>query len=188
MLTDLQLNFQLPLRNFDSTKVHLTADSSYIPVANYRISQDSTAKELHLATQWKEGGQYHLILDKDFAEDTTGRKLLRNDTLSFTARKTSDYGQISIRIRNIDTAQNPVLQFVQADKVVFSTPIKSGLFSQSLFLPGDYDLRILYDTNGNGKWDAGRFFEGKRQPELVKPIGQKINVKPDWENEFERSL
>ena len=84
--------------------------------------------------------------------------------------------------------ENPVLQFVQADKVVFSTPIKSGLFSQSLFLPGDYDLRILYDTNGNGKWDAGRFFEGKRQPELVKPIGQKINVKPDWENEFERSL
>lgn len=188
LLTDLRLNFELPLRKPDTTKIRLTADSNYTPVTDYRISIDSTSKELYIATRWKEGGKYHLILDKDFGEDSTGRKLLRADTLSFSARKTVDYGQISIRIRNIDTAQNPVLQFVQSEKLVFSTPIKSGVFNQALFLPGDYDLRILYDRNNNGKWDAGRFFEGKRQPELVKPIGQKINIKPNWENEFERTL
>lgn len=188
LLTDLQLSFELPLRNLDTTKIRLTADSSFTPVASYHISQDSTGKELHIITQWKEGNPYHLLLDKDFAEDSTGRKLLKADTLSFAARKTTDYGQVSIRIRNIDTAQNPVLQFVQSDKVVFAVPIKSGVFNQALFLPGDYDLRILYDTNGNGKWDAGSFFENRQQPELVKPITQKITVKPNWDNEFERGL
>ncbi len=188
LLTDLRLTFELPLRNLDTIKIRLTTDSTFTPVTDYHVTTDSTGKELRLATAWKQGASYQLILDKDFGEDSTGRKLLRADTLEFNARKTTDYGQISIRVRNIDTAQNPVLQFVQSDKVVFSAPIKSGVFNQSLFLPGDYDLRILYDTNGNGKWDAGRFFEGKRQPELVKPIAQKINVKPDWENEFERSL
>ena len=39
--------------------------------------------------------------------------------------------------------------------------------------------------NRNGKWDPGEFFGKHRQPELVKPIERKINVKGNWENEFE---
>ena len=81
-----------------------------------------------------------------------------------------------------------MLQFVQGEKVVFSTNIKSGRYVQSLFLPGDYDLRILYDRNNNGKWDPGNFFEGRLQPEIVVPITQKITIKPEWDNEFERGL
>jgi hypothetical protein len=81
-----------------------------------------------------------------------------------------------------------VLQFVQNDKVVFAVPIKSGRYLQKLFLPGDYDLRILYDRNNNGKWDPGNFFEERIQPEIAKPLAEKIVVKPDYENEFERGL
>lgn len=187
LLGDLSLSFERPLRNLDSTKLRLT-DTSFIAVPSYTITQDSTKKQIVLQTTWKEGTQYHLIIDSTFAEDTTGRKLLRSDTLDFSTRKTTDYGQLDIRIRNIDTAQNPVLQFVQGERVVSSVPIKSGRYTQALFLPGDYDLRILYDSNNNGIWDPGKFFEGKIQPEIVKPIGQKITVKPDWENEFERGL
>lgn len=188
LLTDLVLTFERPLRNFDSTKMFLSTDSSYTPVAGYTISRDTSNKEIHIKTTWKEGTPYHLIIDTTFAEDTTGRKLLRNDTLQFTTRKTTDYGTLDIRIRNTDTTQNPVLQFVQGEKVVFSTNIKSGRYVQSLFLPGDYDLRILYDRNNNGKWDPGNFFEGRLQPEIVVPITQKITIKPEWDNEFERGL
>jgi hypothetical protein len=188
LLTSLVLTFERPLRNFDSTKLKLYADTTFTPVPNYTITQDSTKKEIHLSTAWREGTQYHLIIDSTFAEDTTARKFLRSDTLDFTTRKTTDYGQLVIRIRNIDTAQNPVLQFVQNDKVVFAVPIKSGRYLQKLFLPGDYDLRILYDRNNNGKWDPGNFFEGRIQPEIAKPLAEKIVVKPDYENEFERGL
>lgn len=188
LLTDLVLTFERPLRNFDSTKLKLYTDTTFTPVTNYTITQDSTKKEIHLSTAWKQGTSYHLIIDSTFAEDTTSRKFSRSDTLDFTTRKTTDYGLLDIRIRNIDTAQNPVLQFVQNDKVVFAVPIKSGRYIQNLFLPGDYDLRILHDRNSNGKWDPGHFFEGRMQPEIVKPLTQKIVVKPDYENEFERGL
>jgi hypothetical protein len=188
LLNDLVLIFERPLRNFDSTRLVLSTDSTYTPVTNYTITQDTTFKQVHVKTTWKEGTEYHLVIDSTFAQDTTGRKFLRNDTLKFTTRKTTDYGKLDIRIRNADTARNPVLQFVQSDKVVFSVNIKSGRYIQNLFLPGDYDLRILYDRNDNGKWDPGKFFEGKKQPEIVVPITQKITVKPDWENEFERGL
>ena len=188
LLGDLILTFERPLRNFDSSKLRLTSDTSFIPVPAYTITQDSTKKQIILQTAWREGTEYHLIIDSTFAEDTTARKLSRSDTLDFSTRKTTDYGELDIRIRNIDTSQNPVLQFVQADKAVFSVPIKSGRYTQALFLPGDYDLRILYDRNNNGIWDPGNFFEGKIQPEIVRPILQKITIKPDWDNEFERGL
>ena len=188
LLGDLVLSFERPLRNFDSSKLALYTDSVFTPVPAYSISLDSTKKEIELKTSWREGITYHLILDKEFGEDSLGRKLLRNDTLNFSTRKTTDYGKLDLRIRNIDTAQNPVLQFVQNDNVVFSVPIKSGRYIQNLFSPGDYDLRILYDRNNNGKWDPGRFFENKKQPEIALPILQKITVKPDWDNEFERGL
>ena len=81
-----------------------------------------------------------------------------------------------------------MLQFVQNNKAVFSVPIKSGIYSQKLFPPGDYDLRILYDRNGNNKWDPGKFFEGRIQPEIAVPLEEKIVVKPDYPNEFERRL
>lgn len=187
LLTDLVLTTERPLRFFDTTKMALASDSAFNPVP-YTTELDSTKKNITINANWKEGTLYHVILNKDVAEDSLGRRLLKTDTISFTTLKHSDYGSVSLRIRNIDTAQNPVLQFVQNDKVVYSAPIKSGILRLPLFLPGDYDLRILYDRNNNGKWDPGQFFGTKIQPEIVQPIEQKITVKPDWDNEFERSL
>jgi hypothetical protein len=187
LLKDLVLSFPTPLKQFDSTRMALYTDSIFNR-AVFTSSLDSTRKELKIRTAWKENTAYHLVLDKDFAEDTLGRKLLKSDTLSFNTKKLTEYGQLRLRIRNIDASKNPVLLFVQNDQVVFSVPISSGSYQSNLFLPGDYELRILYDNNKNGKWDPGNFFGKKRQPELVRPITDKISVKPSWENEFERSL
>ena len=188
LLDSLVFTFERPLRTFDSTQLSLYTDSTFTPVTAYTTVLDTARKRLALHTAWTPGATYHLIVNPEFAEDTSGFTLPRRDTLSFTVRKTEDYGAIRLRIRNIDTAQNPVLQFIQNNRVVFSAPIRSGLFTQTLFPPGDYDLRILYDTNGNGVWDAGQFFGTKRQPEMARPVTEKISVKPAWDNEFERRL
>jgi hypothetical protein len=189
LLNDLALSFGAPLRNFDSTKLRLSTDSLFTPVSNYTITLDTSQKSVQIKTNWAEGRSYHLVIDSTFAEDTLARKLSKTDTLHFTTKKTTDYGELEIRIRNIDTAaKNPVLQFVQDNNVIFSVPIKSGIYSQRLFPPGDYDLRILYDSNGNNKWDPGKFFEGRLQPEIAVPLREKIVVKPDYPNEFERGL
>lgn len=186
LLDSLVFTFERPLRTFDSTQLSLYTDSTFTPVTAYTTVLDTARKRLALHTAWQPGATYHLVMNPGFAEDTLGFKLPRRDTLTFAARKVEDYGAIRLRLRNIDTARNPVLQFIQNNNVVFSAPIKSGIFTQTLFPPGDYDLRILYDTNGNGKWDPGQFFGTKRQPEITRPVTEKINVKPSWNNEFER--
>jgi hypothetical protein len=175
----------VPLRSFDSTKVSFSSDSSFTPINNFFFREDSTGKKLELNYPWKENTLYHLVLDKEFAEDTTGKKLLRTDTVTFTTKKIQDYGKLSIRFRNLDLTKNPVLIFVQNDMIKGSYPLNSPDFSQDLFLPGDYDLRMLEDANKNGKWDPGEFFGKHLQPEIVRPVSRRITVKPDYDNEFE---
>lgn len=187
LLGDLVLTFEQPLRTFDSTGIRLTQDSTFTPVAA-ATTLDTSRRRLTVDTDWKEGTAYQLILDPRFAEDSSGRKLLKTDTLSFTTRRRADYGSILIRMKNVDLAQNPVLQFIQNNNVVRSVAIPAGTFRQELFLPGDYELRVLYDRNGNGKWDPGSFFGEKRQPEIVQPVERRVNVKANWDNEFEIEL
>lgn len=185
--TDYIINFSVPLRQFDSTKVQLTTDTVFTPVA-FTAMLDSTRKQMRIKTTWIQNTAYNLILQKDFASDTAGRQLLKTDTLYFNTMKEADYGKVVIRLKNIDLTQNPVLQFVQNNQVVISVPVKDGFFSQNLFIPGDYNLRILYDKNDNGKWDPGQFFGEKRQPEIVQPVQRTITVKPAWDNEFDIAL
>jgi Bacterial Ig-like domain len=188
LLSDFTMLFEQPLRSFDSTKMRLYTDSTFTPVANYSIKKDSTGKKLVLKNDWKEKTRYHLILDKEFADDSTGKKLLKTDTLSFKSKELIEYGVLKLTFRNLDLSKNPVLLFILNSTVVKSFPLTNALFTRPIFLPGEYELRILYDANKNGKWDPGEFFGKHLQPELVKPIDRHITIKAGGENEFEIAL
>ena len=188
LLDNFTVTFDQVLRSFDSTKVQFSSDSTFSPITNYYFEKDGARKKITLHYAWKENTLYHLILDKEFAEDSTGKKLLRTDTLSFTTRKLYEYGNLNIHFRNLDLSVNPVLLFTQNGEIKRSFPLSSADFSQSIFLPGDYELRILNDANKNGKWDPGEFFGKHKQPEIVKPVERRITVKPGNENDFEIAL
>jgi len=186
LLNDFILSFEQPLRLFDSTKLQLFADSTYTPVPSYTIIKDSTSKEVRLVNAWVENSLYHLILDKDFADDSSGNKLLKTDTISFYTFNLADYGSVKMKFLNLDLSKNPVLQFVANGNVFKTFPLKSTSLEIPLFVPGDYELRMLFDDNKNGKWDPGEFFEKHIQPEIVRPFNRdKITIKNSWENEFD---
>jgi len=105
--------------------------------------------------------------------------------LKFKTKKITDYGNLRIHFRNFDSTANPVLLFVQNENVVKSFRISGPELRLTIFPPGDYELRVLYDRNKNGKWDPGQFFGKHIQPELVKPVGRKVTIKSNWENEFD---
>ncbi len=183
----LELTFNLPIRDFDSTGVRLTNDS-FQDLKQIRFEFDSTSKKLTLIHPWTADTRYHLILQKDFADDTLGEKLLKIDTIKFKTKAESDYGNLRLRFKNLDLSRHPVLLFLQGEKILLSSPIGRSLrYNNKLFEPGDYDLRILYDTNQNGIWDPGDFYK-HRQPEIVVPIRKKLSVKADWDNEVDISL
>jgi Big-like domain-containing protein len=185
LLNNLIITSDVPLRKLDTSLVHFSRDSSFTPITDYTILRDTSGKKLTFQYTWKENTLYHLIAEKEFAEDTLGRKLLKADTLNFKTKKLSEYGSLTLRFTNLDLSANPVLLFVQNDNVVKSLPLVGSKINVPIFLPGDYQLRILNDRNKNGKWDPGQFFGKHIQPEIVKPVTRRINVKPNWDNEFD---
>jgi hypothetical protein len=188
----LKIQFQIRLKTFDSTKVHFK-DGLFKDISSYVLAKDSIGKQLFIINKWLPDSPYHLILEKDFAEDSLGRKLLKTDTISFRAKKESDYGEVRIRFKNLDLSKNPVLQFLQAKEVKFHYTLTTAQFTKKLFVPGEYDLRILYDDNKNGIWDPGDYFVNHKQPEKAFPVPIRnkkkvFTVKANWENDLDITL
>ncbi|MCU0386080.1 MAG: hypothetical protein MUE38_08620 [Flavihumibacter sp.] len=180
------MNFPDSLKSFDSSKLILT-DEQLKPLA-YRLEVDSTGKLYSLFYNWPIDQGFKLIAQEGMAEDSLGKSILKTDTISFRTMKDSDYGSIRFRFPNIDTSLHPVLQLVQNDKVAFSYPIPGKELRIARFRPAEFEIRILFDENQNGKWDYGSFFGEKRQPEKVKAVGKKITIKANWDNEIDITL
>lgn len=181
------LTFGAPLKFYDSSKIRFTLDS-FENITDYRWSLDSTSKKLTLTYNWKEGTGYRLILQKDFGEDTLGGHLLKTDTINFRTKKDTDYGNLRLRFRNLDLKRHPVLLFFASDRLILSYKIGPSLrYNNKLFVPGDYQIRILYDTNQNGVWDPGDFYK-HLQPEIAVPLKNKISVRSNWDNEIDITL
>ncbi|TDW99922.1 Ig-like domain-containing domain [Dinghuibacter silviterrae] len=189
LLSPLFLQYDQPILKYDSTQLRLT-DTLYNPLPFVFLNNDTTHHKFGIDYHWHEDSAYKLIVGKTFATDTTGVTLLKGDTITFLSKRESEYGSLVLRLHNFDYARHPVLQFVQSDKIVDSIKVTGPTITRDLYHPGDYELRVLYDTNQNGTWDPGSYFGIHRQPEIVvQPKVPKIKVRGNgWENEYDVTL
>jgi hypothetical protein len=184
LLKDFIITFNKKIATFDSTKITLLGPDSNA-VSNYKIITDTSKTKFSLLYPWLENTRYRLILRKEAFVDTGGTTLAKNDTIRFSTKRDADYGSVRLRFKNLGLSKNPVLQIVQNDKVIDSIPLTQTEWSRKLFDPGEYDMRILYDRNKNGKWDPGKFSGEHIQPEIVEMIETKLSVRANWDNENE---
>jgi len=191
ILDTFRLSFATGLKTFDSTLIRFTDENFRdISLQQYRWVRDTTNRNFYLPYRWPLDTKFELILAKAFAADSAGRRLLKDDTITIRTKKDIDYGEVQIRVQNLDLSRHPMLLFVQSDKIKHAIHFNTHrTVRQSLFPPGEYELRILYDTNNNGVWDPGKFFGKDRiQPERVMTIRKKMNVKANWDNDWDTSL
>lgn len=181
--TDLIVEFNRPLKNVDQQKIFIT-DTLNNVLKDVSVRVDSTKKSVIINTKWKQNADYKLVITKDFATDTTGLSLAKTDTIRFKTKGETDYGIVKLKFLNFNKSKNPVLQFVQNNEVVSSYPLTGEIWNAPLFNPGDYELRILFDENKNGKWDPGNF-ENKKQPEKVYSLIQSFSVRENFEKEVD---
>jgi uncharacterized protein (DUF2141 family) len=186
ILSDLIIEFNKPLKDFDAQKILLT-DTLNNVYNTATVTIDSTSKKVTVKNKWLPDSAYKVIILKEIGKDSIGLELAKSDTIRFKTRSEAEYGNIKINFINFNKAQNPVLQFVKSDEVVKSYPLATSTWSAALFDPGEYDLRILYDENDNGIWDPGSY-EKKIQPEKVYSIPQKLSIRANWENERDIEL
>jgi uncharacterized protein (DUF2141 family) len=187
--TPLVLAFSVPLRTLDSTQLHLAEDTVLKPVT-FTSRLDSTRSRLILSYKWKEGTPYRLIIDKTAATDTLNQQMTKADTISFTSKKMSDYGKVFFRLKVGDSTRNAlkgdtsvrfVIQLVKDKDIKYSGTVVNSSWTKGLIIPGEYEIRVLLDENGNGKWDRGVYYHTpKKQPEKVVSFPEKKNIKANW--------
>lgn len=185
LLSNLEVVFSKSLKNFETQKIIL-ADTLNNADGGAIIRIDSSRKRITVIKSWKENESYKLIIPKALA-DSAGNALTKSDTIRFRTRKENDYGSVTINFTNMGKIKNPVLVLIGSTGISYF-PITSAQWTRKLFIPGEYEIRILSDENKNNIWDPGSFAQ-KRQPEKVISVPKKISVRGGgWENEFDVSL
>lgn len=186
LLSPFELLFNNPLKKFDGANLILR-DSNYKPIQSGTWVIDSTRTKISVAVKWQEAGVYRLIMDTTAITDSANNRLAKADTIRFFAKQQSDYGNVVLRFSNLDLGKHPILQFVQGEEIKNSYPLTRMEWSNKFINPGEYELRILYDSNQNGKWDTGDYSK-KLQPEKAVTLKEKLAIRANWDNERDIKL
>ena len=67
------------------------------------------------------------------------------------------------------------------DQMIYQQPLdSSGQCEFTAIKPGVYDIRLLFDTNKNGRYDTGSFLN-RIEPERILYLNESIEIRANWE-------
>jgi len=173
-----------PAQGIHADKLFLSYDSAGTTVeAPLTLTADSGGMSYELHTPWQEDAVYALRLQKGFAQDSNGADLMPG-RYNFRTKRDEDYGKLRVHLPGKFYGPKHVLQVVNEHDTVYQQPVLDTMVSLLRLPPGVYTLRVIGDENENGRWDVGDLFL-RRQPELVTPYNQLINLKAGWEQQVD---
>jgi len=168
-LTDrLQFIASQPIENTDPSKIILLEqfDTLKKPV-EYTFTRDSiNVRKAWMDWKLKEDTKYFLTIDSMAFASIYG---VFNDStgMSFSSQKEDYYSILEITFDSIPCPL--VIQVLKGDKedMVKQVTLTEGNVATIDFLkPDKYKIKLIFDRNGNGKWDTGNYLQ-KIQPEKV---------------------
>lgn len=183
---ELILTFGYPLLAIDTSAIKLYENDT-IPVKAIYSFVDSVERKIKFKNKWKKSTSYSLILDDSAFVDIHDHK---NDSLviKFSSKSPEDYGNLFINMVLPNTDLNHVIQLISGETIVQEAQInKSERVSFTYLIPGKYKLKLIDDTNSNGKWDTGDYMY-KIQPEIVHFFPAEINIRANWDIEEDWKL
>jgi uncharacterized protein (DUF2141 family) len=182
---------QGPVKNqFDESKMTLTEDTGKVNLFKHGRFRWKEADRNALTQEWrdttgglKESRKYHLLVLPGAYKDLFG---FTNDTLrmDFKTQEIRNYGTMKLHL-HIAQGKYIVQLLDDKDAVMRETVIANGEDVYYEYLqPGTYRLRLIYDTNGNGKWDTGHLLQ-HRQPEATLYNIQPVTIRGNWDQELD---
>ncbi len=173
-----ELTSSIPLTKFDKSKMMLVNKDSV--AVDFTTDYDEFNQKL--AFKWtKEPEQkYKITLLPGALTDFYEKS---NDTLQYklNTKETADYGNLTMKLENLKSYPVIVQLTDNKGKIVDSEYVESEpIATFNLIQPGTFIVRIIYDVNGNKKWDAGSYLD-KTQSEEVIYFPKEIDVRANWD-------
>jgi len=141
-----------------------------------------TNRKFSLKYAFKENTNYQLFIPPKTFEDIYG---LKNDTLkiNFKTKKEADYGIINLKVIP-NFSDNYIVQLYKNKHLIKESYFKETVKTRYKFLtPGNYELKLIIDSNNDQKWNTGNYLEGL-QPEKVIYFEKEIKNRANWDNDI----
>lgn len=94
-----------------------------------------------------------------------------------------DYGVVKGKI--ITDQSSYFVQLIDNSFKVIAESYGKDRYSFRLIPPGTYKIRVLIDSNENGKWEEGNILENKEPEPVIVFNNYEINLKANWEQELD---
>jgi hypothetical protein len=172
------ISFDYPVIQSDPSKI-LFIESEDTLQANF-VFEDAINRRAYITHAWKESTAYQIIIPDSTFHDLSGSS---NDTIiqHFVTKSLADYGHLFINITLENPGQNHIFQLIQKDVVIREIHVDENNQIRFEYLnPAAYQLKVIYDKNGNGVWDTGSYSD-KRQPEKVIYFSDEIIIRANWD-------
>lgn len=170
-----------PIASIDTARMRLEmqVDTVWQTMA-YRWEQDSLHLRrytLYAVPYFSPGGSYRFSIDSAAMHDIYGAPI-EATTFSFKERTREEYAHLLFKIHGIEG--KAIVQLLdERDKPKQQAPVVDGLAKFVHVTPGKYFVRLVVDSNGNGRFDAGNLAE-RRQPEQVYYFNQELQLRANW--------
>lgn len=170
-----------PLANLDTTKITMIDQDSV--AVNFKTVLDTLENKVDFDFKVEPNQNYQLDLLPGAITDFFGET---NDTIAYnlSTQSYADLGNLKFNIEADSTAYPLVVELTDAQgalkREVFATEPKPIEFNN--IEPAKYFIRVIFDTNGNQKWDTGDYLK-KRFPEKVIYYPDTVEVRANWELE-----
>jgi hypothetical protein len=175
-----------PIFSIDTTKIvlYLSEDTLKKPL-NFKFEKDTLEYRKYIIShQWEPEEKYTLQVDSAAFTNIFG---ITSQTLTvkFSAREEDYYGIVSLNFTGVEMpVMVQLLGNTTDEKVIDQNVIsRNGKVIFDYIKPEKYKLKVIFDRNGNGKWDTGSY-QDKIQPERVSYINEVVKVRSNWEKEF----
>lgn len=163
-----EILFDFPLRSVDTAAFMLTEmhrkNKDTVTVESFRILRDTAnLRRIRLDYPLRSSCDYHLLVRDSACIAYNG---LYNDTLRlpFSIKGKKEYGNLNLWLK-LSGKADYIVELVDAQHVakyaqVLAADSVKDDSTQVHFAhlkEGKYRLRIIADSNGNGKWDSGKY-------------------------------
>jgi hypothetical protein len=156
---------------------------------DFEFEEDTVrAMTYHVKREFKYDETYRLTIDSAVLRGVYGHcNLPLSTTITVNGRK--EYGHIVVIVQGLPSEGDSgrvVPAYMELlnnnGALVRKAVVENGRANFMNMPPEKYYARIVLDTNGNGRWDAGNYDE-KRQPEKVFYFMQQFEIRQNWDTE-----
>ena len=170
-----------PLANIDTTKIAMIDQDSVKVV--FAMDIDTLENKVDFDFKVEPNQNYQLELFPGAITDFFGET---NDTVAYnlSTQSYADLGNLRFNIKADSTAYPLIVELIDEKgdpkRKIFSPAPELIEFNN--IEPAKYFIRVIFDANGNQKWDTGNFLK-KQYPEKVSYYPDTVEIRANWELE-----